>query len=74
VLQAVLLGSECVAIPGYGYDYENRLRKQTEPDGSIVTSTYMGARLGRTVQSPAETVHTRMYADARIFSTFLAPA
>jgi YD repeat-containing protein len=39
--------NRAVVVTGYVYDPENRLKKQTEPDGSVTTMTYDGDGLRR---------------------------
>ncbi len=46
------------AITGFVYDSENRLVKQTEPDGTVMTMSYQGDGLRRTRQKHGEQVST----------------
>ena len=49
------------AITGYVYDGENQLTKVTNPDFTIVTSTYSGDGLRRAYQQPGKNVYTQVW-------------
>ena len=46
---------------GFVYDCENRMKKQTAPDGSFFTCTYAGDGPRRTWQKPGSPVHTMIW-------------
>lgn len=46
------------ALTGFVYDGENRLKKMTNPDGTVFTCTYTGNGQRRTYQKPGQPVRT----------------
>ena len=49
------------ALTSFVYDGENKIVKQTNPDGKVTTNTYSGSGLKRSYQEFGGTVHTMVW-------------
>jgi YD repeat-containing protein len=59
-----ILENRLGALTSFVYDGENKMVKQTNPDGKVTTNTYSGSGLKRSYQEFGGTVHTLVWDDS----------